>query len=130
MQVRITQNPMPAEMAAQLGAEEAGQVEELGARADTFTLIYGDGPKLQGYAIFGPQDEAGFFVVYMARSFLAGLAALTLRGFFGASAVAYGRPLRVHTSKLQAMARIMGADLAEMALDGDGVPMGVFGNGK
>ena len=124
MKVTVTKSPLPADLAAQLPADEAAQVAELGARSDCLTLAYVDAGKLAGYAIFG-HDEGGFVVIYMARSMAQGLAAVALKAVFGAAQV-MGKPLRVHTEKVRAMARMMGADLTAVLKDSDGIPMGAF----
>lgn len=125
MRVQLTANPLRGELALQLEIGEARDVAELGARPETFTLAFSEDGKLQGYAVFEPADADGFFVIYMARSMVKGLAGVVLKSLFGV-AVTVGNPLRVHTTKLEAMARMMGADLKTMIKDADGLPMGVF----
>lgn len=125
MQIRITAGPIAVELAAQLPFEEAAQAVELGQRDDTFTLAFAEDGQLRGYAVFAPDDEAGFFVIYMARSLMKGLAKIVLTTLFGASTIA-GQPMRVHTTKLEAMAGMMGAKFSDLIKDADGLPMGVF----
>lgn len=125
MRVQITANPLRAELAVQLDIGEARDVAEVGARPETYTLAFSEDGKLQGYAVFEPADLDGYFVIYMARSMVKGLAGVVLKSLFGVS-VTLGTPLRVHTTKLEAMARMMGADLSSMIKDADGLPMGVF----
>lgn len=124
MKISVTKAPLAADLAAQLPADEAAQVADLGAREDCLTLAYVDGGKLAGYAIFGHGDD-GFVVIYMARSMAKGLAAVVLQSVFGAAQV-MGKPLRVHTERVRAMARMMGADLSSVFADADGIPMGGF----
>lgn len=125
MQVRITALPISMELAAQLPADEAAQALELGQREDTFTFTFAEDAILRGYAVFAPDDEAGFFVIYMARSMMKGLAKTVLAMLFGAATVS-GKPLRVHTTKLESMASMMGAKWSDLIRDADGLPMGVF----
>lgn len=128
MKMRFSSLPMAEEMAGQLEAVEAQQVKELGAREDTFTMTFSEGDALRGYAVFSPDDVAGYVVIYMARSMMKGLAQMVASSLFGAASLA-GKPLRVHTTKLQGVAAMMGANLADLAADADGLPMGIFGHG-
>lgn len=127
MKIAILLGIPPRDYLNQLQADEMAAVTDLASRDDTATLIVTDGNRLMGYAVFG-QDNADMVTIYAARSLDSFVARAALTGLFGAAQV-LGQPLRVHTSKLRAMARFMGAGQAIAALDGDGVPMGVFGHG-
>ena len=114
----------PARLAMQLPLSEGRAVGELLARGDTVLMLATDGDKLQGYACFG-LDADGMLTVYAARA-MAGLSVkLAMQALFGAAQV-IGAPVRVHTEKVKAMAKMMGAKLAFDGIDGDGLPMGVF----
>jgi hypothetical protein len=123
MNLQIAKGEFPSAMLAQIEAGEAALVVELMQRGEV-ALVVSEGGKLAGYAVFG-FDEGGMVTVYAARSFNSFLARAAMLGIFGAAQI-IGAPVRVHTEKLRAMARMMGADKALAALDGDGLPMGVF----
>lgn len=114
----------PAALLARLQGDEAATVAELCDRDDTRALIVRDGEKLVGYAVFG-LDRNDMLTVYAARSFTHWLAKAAMQAVFGAAQI-MGAPVRVHTEKVRAMARMMGADDAIAGFDLDGVPMGVF----
>lgn len=117
---------LSAELLAGLAEAEAEHVRNVGDRDDTAALIVteGQGGKLLAYAILG-MDEGGMVVIYAANTFLTGLGKMALQALLGASEV-LGAPLRVHSEKVQAMARAMGASEALETLDAEGIPMGVF----
>ena len=117
---------LPPELIAGLEAGEADHVRDVGARDDTASLIVTDGDTggLLAYAIIGT-DIGGMVTVYAANVFLPGLGKYALTALLGASKVV-GKPLRIHTDKVQAMAAAMGAKEAFAAVDLDGLPMGVF----
>jgi len=64
-------------------------------------------------------------MIYAARTFGGMMAEMALKAFFGAAQV-LGKPLRVHTDKLHAFARIIGAEKYMAEIDADGKPQGVF----
>lgn len=121
---------LPADFRAQLPGDELGHVMTVGARDDTFCLTVSnpENGDLLAYAIVGP-DDGGMVTIYAARSWLTGLGAMAIKSLFGASHI-MGQPLRVHTERLRTYARMLGADNALEAIDGDGLPMGVFFNGQ
>lgn len=124
MKMGICDGDFPAELLVQLATDEARLVQELTGRGDTVSLTVTDGARLVGYAVMG-WDDADMVTVYAARSLNHFLARAAMMGIFGAAQI-MGAPLRVHTEKLRAMARMLGAEKALAALDGDRVPMGVF----
>jgi len=128
--VTATRDGIPEQYRAQItDATELERIDHLTERSDVATLTIEDTKQgtLAAYAFIG-RDDSGMFTIYAARSWLTGLGAVAIAGLFGASKV-ISTPLRVHTEKLEAYARMMGADLSQVALDGDGVPMGVFSDG-
>lgn len=125
MKIRMTQDAMAPEFAAQLAPQEAQDVLHLGARKDTFTLTFSDGETLVGYVVFSGHDDTGYFVIYAARAIKAGLGSMVLAGFLGATAVT-GKPLRVHFEKVAALGRMAGTDFVGMARDMAGVQMAVL----
>lgn len=125
MKVRITVKPMEAEQLAQIeDKKESDLVAEVSARDNTYTITICEGDKLQGYAVFG-SDAGGLTAVYAARSFVPVLGPMMMKTFLGVAQVT-GAPIRVHTEKLKAMARTMGAKFAVAAVDADGIEHGVF----
>lgn len=124
MRLALHKGPMPAELAAQLPADEAAACAELAERGDmTLTVTEEDG-QLAGYAVFG-MDQGDLLAVYKARAIRGFVTRAAMMGLFGAAQIA-GTALRVHTDKVEAMARMMGAKVSFRARDGDGLPMGVF----
>ena len=124
--VTASADVLPARFHGQLEADELALVCKVGARSDTATISIEDtdAGTLMAYAVIG-RDEGGMVTIYAARSWLTGLGAVAIKGLFGASKV-MGAPMRVHTERLQAYARILGADIALDAFDADGLSMGVF----
>lgn len=116
-----------AEIAADILADlpERDLVCELMQRDDTRALIVTEAEKLLGYAVFGSDDD-GILTVYAARAISGLMARAAMVGMFGAAQI-MGAPLRVHTERVAAMARMMGAGSFASAFDSDGIPMGVFG---
>jgi muconolactone delta-isomerase len=112
------------DLAAQLEAQEAIEIGELSARGDCQVMTLIEGEKLAGYAVFG-LDRGDMLTVYMARATAGYIAKAAMMGLFGAAKIAKV-PVRVHTQKVAAMARMMGAPSFLPAIDGDGLPMGVF----
>lgn len=113
---------------AQIDAKEADLVRELMARDDTGALVISDAGQMLGYAVIGV-DLDEMVTVYAARAVKSMMAKAAMIGIFGAAQV-FGKPVRVHTEKVRAMARMMGANIAVAADDMDGVPMGIFAHGK
>ena len=111
-----------------LPAQEALQLGEVSERSDTATIIVREGNSLVGYACFGFDDD-DMVTVYAARSVNSFLAKAAMKAFLGVSQIV-GQPLRVHSEKVAAMGRMMGADFAMMARDMDGLPMGIFSRGQ
>lgn len=125
MKVRITANPMDAVNIAQISdTKERDLVAEVSAREGTFTITVCNGEKLLGYAVCG-KDQGDVLAVYAARSFVPVLGPKIMKSFLGAAQVS-GTPIRVHTEKVQAMARAMGAGVAMEGIDAEGIPHGVF----
>lgn len=125
--VTMTRDAMPQKRLAELEGEEKALVERVSARDDTALLLVEDRDKdtLIAYAVIG-KDDGGMVTIYAARSLAGGaVTAMMLRGIFGASQV-LGAPMRVHTDRVAAYARMIGAGEAWDAIDGDGLPMGVF----
>lgn len=122
--------PLDARYHAQItDPEELALVLRVGARDDTATITIGnnDTGELAAYAVIG-RDDDNMVVIYAARTWLRGMAAMALKGLFG-SAQVINAPLRVHLKKLQhlqAYAKMFGAGTALEGLDGDGLPMGIF----
>ncbi len=125
IQARLTDQPIAPELLAQLDAPEAAGAGEVSARADTMSIIATDGGKLIGYAVIG-RDAGGIVAVYYARALVPVLGPMVMKQFFGAAAI-LGDPVRVHTERLEAMARAFGANVVIDGIDADGVPVGVFG---
>ena len=108
-------------------ADELALVLEVGARDDTatITIVNNDTGDLAGYAVIG-RDDQGWLTIYAARTWLRGpMAAMAFRGLFGASQVMKA-PLRIHSERVAKYAKILGVDIALDAIDGGGLPMGVF----
>lgn len=124
MKARLISTALPPEILAQLEAKEAEGAAAVSARSDTFSIIAQDGEKLLGYAVFG-KDEGGIVAVYYARSCVPIFGPMIMKQLFGAASI-LGVPVRVHTEKVGAMARVMGAKVAIEAVDADGIPQGVF----
>lgn len=121
-----TMKALPEALIAPL--DEADLLRTVSARDDTVSLVVSDGDdKLLAHAVVGP-DEDGMTTIYAARCLVKGPGTMFLRAIFGASEV-LGRPLRVHTQRIDAFARAVGAETALEAVDGEGLPMGVF-NGR
>lgn len=120
----VTLDALGPDVLAALRPDEAELVAEVSARSDTAALILRQAGAVIGYAVFG-RDAADMVTVYAARCWNNMLARAAMAGIFGAAQVA-GSPLRVHTEKLRAMARYLGAKEAIAAIDGDGLPMGIF----
>ena len=125
MKARVTKEPFPADLLAQLNSDEADHVAACSARPDTFTIFAQNGENLIGYVVFGKEEGGDILVVYAARALVSGLGPMMMRQLLGVAEV-LGQPLRVHTDKVRAMARIMGADVAIEARDVDGLLHGVF----
>lgn len=125
MRAEIIRDGFPSDLLAQMHLDESSLVAEVAARADTVALVIrGQGGEMVGYAVMG-FDLSDMVTVYAARSVNNLLARAAMQGIFGAAQI-LGKPLRVHTEKLRSMARMMGAEKALAAFDGDGLPMGVF----
>lgn len=124
MNLVLVNGQLDAAFLARLEPTEAATVAELSARDDTKSLLVADGEKVVAYAVFGFDDQE-IITVFAARAMNHFLAKCAMQAFFGAAQV-LGTPLRVHTEKLRAMARMMGAESALATFDCDGVPMGVF----
>lgn len=126
-QVRASIEAMPEALIATLPDEaERENVRKTSAydTTATLTVIDTDKDELMAYAVYG-HDDNNHLTIYAARCFLAGMGAIALKSLFGVSKVV-GTPLRVHAEKVKTFARMMGAEEALDAIDGDGVPMGVF----
>lgn len=123
-EMSVTRAPFPAEFMADMDSAEAELVAEVSARSDTMSLIVKQAGAMIGYAIFG-FDATEMVTIYAAKSKDSILAKAAMIGLFGAAQVV-GKPLRVHTQKIRAMAKTMGAERAFACVDGDGLPMGVF----
>ncbi|NOR63025.1 MAG: hypothetical protein GQ535_11110 [Rhodobacteraceae bacterium] len=121
-----TKGLMPEEFIDQLDIEEAAHYVDVAERDDTATLYVSDleTGKLQIYVVVGV-DQDGMYTAYAAHCFMKGMAKLAMRSVFGAARI-MGKPLRVHSEKVAAMAKMFGAESFLECLDADGVPMGVF----
>lgn len=124
MELEITKGAFPSDDLAGLESGEAQLVSDVAERYDTVSLLIRSEKKLIGYAVMG-FDNSDMVTVYAARSVNSVLARVAMKAIFGAAQV-IGAPLRVHTDKLRAMARMMGAGDAVACFDADGLPMGVF----
>lgn len=124
LSLSVTRDQLGADVLAALRPEEVELVADVSARSDTASLVLRQAGAVIGYAVFG-WDAAEMVTVYAARCWNNMLARAAMMGIFGAAQVA-GSPLRVHADKLRTMARYMGAKDAFAAIDGDGIPMGVF----
>lgn len=124
--VVLTRDAMPAEYLEGLDADEKAHIIETGEFENTSTIYVVDLDKnsLFAYAVIGP-DDVGMFMIYAARTMGGLMAEIALRSFFGVAQV-LGKPLRVHTDKMKAFARVIGATDFEAMVDGDGLPQGVF----
>lgn len=122
--VSVTTNCLGGDVLDHLDADEAALVAEVSGRADTASIVLRQGGAVIGYAVFG-LDVSDMVTVYAARAWRSMVARATMQGIFGASQV-LGVPLRVHAERVRAMARYMGATNAVAAIDGDGIPMGLF----
>lgn len=128
MKLSCIRGGFPADLLAEL--PEAETVAEVAARSENACLLLqDDAGALLGYAVFG-LDLDGMLAVYAARALGGGwVARAAMAGLFGAAQV-IGSPLRFHLDdwqgRMKAAARMMGADIAEGILDGDGVRQGVF----
>ena len=128
MIARLIDKQLPPEVLAVLDPDEASGAAEVSARADTYSVYVQNGADLIGYAVFG-KDEGGIVAVYYARALVPVFGPMMMKQIFGAAAI-LGDPIRVHTEKVAAMARVMGAKVAIEATDVDGMPMGVFSDGQ
>lgn len=128
--VSSTNQAFPDRFKEQLGAEELALVEDVSSWDDTRTLLVEDMKTgtLAAYAVIGPADD-GMLAIYAARSWFKGLAAHAIKGLFNGASI-LGKPMFVHTEKIAAYARILGAEHAFEAMDTDGVPLGVFAGQK
>lgn len=127
MKLALHLGELPEALAAAITCDkERALASELMGRGEA-ALVASDGDHVAAYAIFG-QDADNMLTVYAARALRGFIAKAAMQGLFGAAQIA-GVPVRVHTEKVRAMARMMGADLAVAAKDMDGLPMGVFANG-
>jgi len=124
--VGVQLEPVPDTLVSDLEEEERGLILRTSARDDTATVLVtgGDTGALLAYAVFG-QDEGDMLTIYAARCLVPGLGPMALKSFLGVAQIT-GTPMRVHTERVQAMARAIGATSAMDAIDGDGLPMGVF----
>lgn len=125
MKLQVLTGEFPETLLAGIEAGEAVLIRELMERGEV-ALVATDGETLAGYAVFG-FDLDNMVTVYAARACNGFLAKAAMIGIFGASQI-IGAPMRVHTEKLRAMAKMLGAQIAIPARDTDGVPMGIFGN--
>lgn len=123
MRIELHAYVAPAELLQRLEGSEAAAVRDLVERGEKALLVR-DGEKLVGYAVFG-LDVTDMLTVYAARSFNHVMTGVAMRAVFGAAQI-IGAPVRVHTEKVRAMARMMGAPDAIAGADIEGVPMGVF----
>lgn len=121
----LIEGQVSAKFLARLEADEAALVAEVSARQDTMTILLCDGDKTVGYAVFG-MDAHDIVTIYAARSINHLTTKVAMKAFFGVSQI-LGKAVRVHTEKLDGMARMMGATSFRAAIDSDGIPMGVFG---
>lgn len=128
MRLQAFRGGFPADLLADL--PEAETVREVAALPEnTSLLLTDDAGVMLGYAVFG-LDHGGMMAVYAARAIGGGwIARAAIAGLFGAAQV-IGAPLRFHLDdwegRMRAAARMMGANVALGALDGDGVRQGVF----
>lgn len=120
----VTLDALGPDVMTLLAPNEAELVAEVSARSDTASLVIRQAGAVIGYAVFG-RDAADMVTVYAARCWANMVARAAMAGIFGAAQV-IGSPLRVHTEKLRVMARFIGAKDAIAAIDGDGLPMGIF----
>lgn len=105
--------------------EEFELVKKVSGYDDTMSVVVADAENnLLAYAVVGP-DEDGITTIYAARCLFGGAGAMMLKAIFGASQV-LGAPMRVHTDRIHAFQRAIGADVAVECEDAEGLPMGVF----
>lgn len=114
---------IPPQYAAKLTQEERELLATVTAYESTVTIyvLDADHDELFAYGVFG-QDDQDTFTIYAANTYAPQVAKLALRSFLGAAQV-MGKPLRVHTEKVAAMARLMGAENFTDGLDLDNLPM-------
>lgn len=129
---RATSDPIaPDQMDKITCAVERDRVATVGARPETVTVTVTDkdAGEMMAYAVIG-EDAQGVLTIYAARSWIKGLGAVALKGFFQGATVV-DKPLRVHAddrARIAAYAKMMGCDLtaALPAVDANGVGQGVF----
>jgi len=122
----VCSDGLPDRHVDQLEDGEAVLVLDVSARPDTRAIYVEDGDTgaLVAYAIVGPHDS-GDFLVFAAHVFVNGIGKTMLAALFGASKI-LGKPMRVHSNKISAMARAIGAPEFAETLCGNGLPQGVF----
>jgi len=125
MRVALTPATISEKFLAQLSGDELDCVAETSARPDTASIVVSDGETLLAYAVFG-FDDGGLVNIYAARADKMGFAGTALlRSMFGAAQV-LGKPLTVHSDKVRAMARAIGATDFEQSFNELGEKFGVF----
>lgn len=127
MKIRLIDSVLPPEILSAIPADEATGAGEVLARPGNYAIVGSQGDKPLFYAVLGV-DDAGNASAYYVRTFVPGFGPMLARQFFGAAKVC-GVPIRVHSDTLdraKAMAKAAGAELVSEALDGDGVPLGIF----
>lgn len=115
---------IPAEDLDTMPDQDRAHAAAMSARADTKTLLVRGAAGLDAYGVFGI-DAGGVVVIYAARAMRTGIGSMAFRAMFGAAHVT-GHPIRVHSDKIRAMARMIGATEFAAAIDADGIRQGVF----
>ncbi len=133
MNITISESALAAEFLQALAPDEAALVKELGDTKGNFTLTFSDGLKFLGYVVFSPEDATGYMAVFAGRAvgncYRAVLAKSVLMGLFGAASIC-GKPMRLHSDRLAALAAMVGADFGAIMRDLDGEKIAVLSNGK
>jgi len=118
-----TANRWPAELLDRLADDkERAHVAKVSAYPGTASVVVEDADTggLHSYAVFGPDDN-NMVAVYAAHVFGKGMGPAMFKQIFGASIV-LGLPVRVHTERVHAFARAIGATDYFEAIDGAGKP--------
>jgi cytochrome c biogenesis factor len=127
IKIGLAKSKLPDVVLSAIPAEEAAGASDVLARDGNTAIVGMQGDSPLFYAVLGV-DEIGAVSAYYVRTFVPVMGPMLAKQFFGAAQVS-GRPIRVHSDTMKramAMARAAGADLAGMATDGDGVPLGIF----
>ena len=121
----IMTDAAPADLVAAVSPDEAAEINDALARPDVYGVVLFKPDNTPARAVVLGPDDGGVVMIYYARCFVPGLGPVMMKSVLGAAQVT-GAPLRVATSKVEAMKKLIGAKLGIEAVDADGVPQGVF----